>query len=281
MIFEQFRVSLLERDQSLFDFLVRQPNIAAAGNPREYWLRDTFSREIAFTHRRQRFHYVPDPDYPGGLNGIVVGRVGRKRSAKENEPPESGMRETERQAWHAAFLLLDPRAHEDGQKVAIQRDASVAQAFPLLKSLLHSINGRDPHEMFLAQAEPLSEEYSFWHWVSEHKEVTRLTFNMIAPNMFGLHDDWDADMRELKRTENADRAKLQTESDDGLIVDTPRVRKGVEHVARGTGSLTARAKDGAPFSSQDSVKTVQTPDKTEEISWGQLLKVIVARIFKM
>lgn len=280
MIFEQFRLSLVERDLNLLDFIEREKEEGPPSEtPREDWLRETFSKEITFTHRRQRFHYVPDPELQSGINGIIVGRIGRRRKGKENEPPETGLRETEREAWHAMILMLDPSTNSDGQKLALQREQNVAQCFPVLKALVLSLNKRESR--YRVDIEPLSEENSFWTFVGEHPNITTLTFEMIAPNMFGLEDDWSADMRDLKKTENADRAKFQTESKDGMNVDTPRVRKGVEHAGRGIASVRARAKDGAKFSSEDSVKVVQTPDKTDEISWNELLKLIVGRIFSV
>lgn len=278
MIFEQFRLSLVERDATLLDIIERP-----FGRPvsRQVWLQKVFTHEQTFTHRKQQFHFVPDFELTREVENIIVGRIGRKRTSKENEPPESGLKETERQAWQAMFILVDARAHEDGQKAALERDQSIAQCLPVFKSLVNAINRSYPTRPYNIEVLPLSEESSFWAFAKDHPEITRLTFEMIAPNMFGIHDDWDADMRELKATENADRARVQTESKDGMKVDTPRIHKGIEHVGRGTATLKARAKDRSSFSSDDAVKTVATPDKTDEISWNELLKMIVARIFRV
>jgi hypothetical protein len=246
---------------------------------REQWLRRVFASEITFTHRRNQFHFVPDRDLQRATPGLIVGRIGRKRTSQENEPPESGLRETERTAWHAALVIIDPTQHGDGQKMAIERDTTVSTScLSVFTSLAKTLNAIPSPHPYLIEVRAMAEAGSFWQFVEEHQTITTLRFEMVAPNMFGIQDDWDADMRELKATENADKAKFQTESKDGLKVDTPRIRKGVEKVARGTGTVRARAKDGAHYSSDESVKTV-TIEKDDDISWSELMKRIARRIF--
>jgi hypothetical protein len=253
----------------------------APSETREQWLRRTFSTEITFIHRQNQFHFVPDPEAQGEMPGLIVGRIGRKRTSQENEPPESGFRETERTAWHAMLVIIDPSHHEDGQKVAIERDPTVStRCLAVFKSLLKILNQSPNGNPYLAEVRAIAEASTFWDFVAEHPVITALQFEMLAPNMFGIHDDWDADMKELKATENADKARFLTESKDGLIVDTPRIRKGVEKTARGTATVRARAKDGSHYSSDESVKTVAV-EREDEISWNELLKRIAKRIFNV
>jgi len=281
MLFELFRLSLLERPLDLFDALEERDG-GARRETREAWLRRMFSGEITFTYRQNRFHFVPDPVLQSETNRTIVGRLGRKRITQENEPPESGLRETEHTAWHAMYVLIDPTHHEDGQKMAIQRDATVATScLAVFQSLVSSINRGSNPEPYLIEVRALSEANSFWEFAAEHPVITSLQFEMVAPNMFGIQDDWDADMKELKATENADKAKFLTESKDGLNVNTPRVKKGVEKTARGTATVKARAKDGARYSSDESVRTVTVQEKDDDITWGELMKLIVRRIFNV
>jgi hypothetical protein len=285
--FELFRLSLVERQYDIIDFIeasVETPSGARRlpETNRETWLREVLSHEISFVHRRIRFHYVPDPDLTAQADGILVGRIGRKRTAKENDPPESGLKETERTVWHAMLIAVDPTSHGDGQKVAIERDATVATCYAVLKSLANAVNKLRPATPYVVTALPLTEGDSFWEFVREHHVITSLTFEMIAPNMFGLQDDWDADMKALKEIENADKAKFQTESRDGLKVDNPRVRKGVEHTARGTATLKARAADHSTYSSENSIRTTSVEGSApDDISWSELMRRIVRRIFRV
>ena len=281
MLFELLRLSLVERSQNLLDYIDEQ-NSGRSRPSREEWLRRVFSTDITFIHRKSQFHFVPDAQLQRETNGLIVGRVGRKRTTQENEPPESGLRETEHTAWHAMFALLDPSHHDDGQKIAIERDVAVATScLAVLQSLANSINRRSNPEPYVLFVRTIAEASSFWQFAEHHPVITSLQFEMIAPNMFGINDDWDADMKELKATENADKARFSTESKDGLNVKTPRVQKGVEKTARGTATLKARAKDGPRFSSDETVQTVMVQDKDENISWSDLMKLIARRIFNV
>src|SRR5690348_10707670 len=124
MQFDLFRMALSERAQlDLFDPATRPT--------REAWLRDVLSREIIFMHRKEQFHYAPDPHAPPEGQDIV-GRIGRKRAAVENEPPARGLVETKRDKWTAARLLIDPSHHADGQKIAMENVQSVGKPFGLL-----------------------------------------------------------------------------------------------------------------------------------------------------
>ncbi len=275
MLFELFRLSLLGRQRTLFD----QPDpLTAAPNPREAFLRAVLAERIEFRHRNQAFHYVPDPELQRE-SGLIVGRVGRRRTSKEHEPPDSGLKETERDVWHACLLVIDPTAHGDGQKVAIERDISVATPAAVLSSFLGALNRRSPPLFYVVEFQPIAQAETFWVFVEHHPEITMISFELIAPNMFGIHDDWDADRRDLKLQENADKTKLQLESKDGLNVRTPRIRKGVEQAGKGTGRVKARARDGTKYTSDSAIQTVQTEDKTEDITWNDLIKKIVRRIF--
>lgn len=279
MLFELFRLSLSERPITLLDVMEARDGVPR--DTREEWLRRAFSSEITFVHRQNQFHFVPDLDLQRDVPGLIVGRIGRKRTSQENEPPESGLRETERTAWHATLVIIDPSHHADGQKMAVERDTTVSTScLSLFKSLAKVLNQAPNANLYVMEVRAIAEAASFWDFVEEHKIITTLQFEMLAPNMFGIQDDWDADMKELKAKENADKARFLTESKDGLIVDTPRIRKGVEKTARGTATVRARAKDGSHYSSDQSVKVV-TVEKEDEISWNELMKRIARRIFNV
>lgn len=275
MIFELFRLSLLERPADLLDLMETN----GFRPTRERWLRDVFSREITFLHRRMQFHYVPDTESERATLPLVAGRIGRKRKSKENEPPEAGLKDTVRSVWHASHIVIDPSSHSDGQKVALQRDPEIARCLALMTSLMAHIN-RKAAAPYLIEVQAIAEPNTFRRFVAEHPKITSITFEMIAPNMFGIHDDWDQDSRELKAKENADKIKLGLESKDGLKTDTPLIDKGVSIAERGTGRVRAKSSDGATFNSDEEIRTVQIPDD-EQISWNELFKRLARRVFNL
>jgi hypothetical protein len=202
MQLELLRLSLLERTQ-LDAFAERISALQPFG--REQWLRSVFSARIAFEHRKETFHYVPQSD---ASSTILVGRIGRQVSVQENEPPEAGLQETQRDAWRAALVLIDPRHHEDGQKVAFEHDPRVGQPPALFTSLASHINHRDPPSAFVIEVHPISDASDFWEFVRENRGfVTSVRFELVAPNMFGIEDDYDVEMRDMKERERIRRLK--------------------------------------------------------------------------
>jgi hypothetical protein len=275
MQFELIRLNLIERAPDLLDLM--EPHRRRPG--REEWLYGIFSAEIKFQHQRKPFHYVPDNEAMAASPGLIVGRIGRRKVGRENEPPEVGLKETEREAWHALRLIIDPHHHQDGQKLAIEVDSTVASAFPLFRSLAKHINARPNPEPYLIEPEAIYEASSFWAFVDRHPIITSVTFEFLAPNMFGIEDDYAKDRAELKKHENSDRTKIQLNSKDGLNVHTNLVKKAVQSISKGTGSLRARSKDKHTYSSDRAVKTETIPELDKNISWNDLAKAVVGRIF--
>lgn len=128
MDFLLFRVSL-KRKQNLFAEIV-------AASPREQWLRRVFSRERLFTHFNSDFVFKPEP----GLDStdLIAGWIARERRMMERTSPAEGLVPAEHQFWQAAFLIIDPAEHPDGQKIAMEASQQVGKPEAVLSSLLKS-----------------------------------------------------------------------------------------------------------------------------------------------
>jgi hypothetical protein len=154
MRYDLFRLIMLEREQA--DLMSRDLREASRQDmpPREWWLRQVFGGQIAFQHYGSEFHFVPGSSSPTALTGrdsLIVGRIGRPLHFTENLPPEAGLTEIERDAWKAAAVVIDPKAHDDGQKVAMEVDGRVGRTISVLKSLTDHVNGRVPVEPFILE----------------------------------------------------------------------------------------------------------------------------------
>ena len=101
MHFELMRLAMVERRQTSA-FVRRSPD----GRPftRENWLRVIFGQSILFVHRGNVFHYVPESPISDD-NEILIGKIGRQVTVLENESPDTGFAEIERDAWTAASVL--------------------------------------------------------------------------------------------------------------------------------------------------------------------------------
>jgi hypothetical protein len=273
MQFELMRLSLFLRTQ--VDSFERRKKDGTSFT-REEWLRAVFSETIAFTHRKETFHYVPDLHVPA--SPLLVGRIGRQIKVVENEPPEEGLVETKRDAWRAALVLIDPRHHPDGQKVANEHQATIGQPVALFESLVTSINNRA--EPFILEAHAIAPSETFWHFAEANSgEVTFVEFEFVAPNMFGQADDYDREMRDMRDKEKAQKAKLTIESKDGLNLETDRVKAAVDYAAKGGGSIKAKTKRKRRYNSKAKAKKISLPNAQGENELSKLITLAVLTVF--
>lgn len=241
---------------------------------REDWLREVFSTKLEFDYRGQKFFYVPTLDEIEAP--FVAGRIGLLSRVRENEPPEAGLEDTVRDRWKAIIVLLDPRSHKDGQKVAVEFGTGVAKPLPIFTALIRHINHIRPPTPYSLEVKAISPEVSFWDFVARNEgEVTSVTFEFLAPNMFGIEDDMDKEANDLKRFEKAKKAAITIESDSGLDLKTDRVERTVNYTSRGGGSIKASAKHDH-FNSNDTAQRVRVPE--EPIGTDQAPRSLRSRI---
>jgi hypothetical protein len=177
MKFELLRIFLTVRDQRDLFASSLSPN-------REAWLRSEFSKGFSFKCRRKDYFYEPDLAASKDT-GFVIGRIGREHIAKENLPPEMGLKETRRTSWRARKVLIDPTNHEDGQKVAFEMDSAASKAEFIFKGICDYLNHRDPETPYWMEANGIIDAKDFWDFLEIHKgKVTSIKFELVAPNMF-------------------------------------------------------------------------------------------------
>jgi len=280
MQFQLLRLVLLRRTQPDM-FEERGPD--GTEITREKWLRRIFTGNIEYQHRGSECHFVPAEDFDEAP--FIVGRMGRKRKIDENEPPSSGLKETSRDTWKAAIVLIDPRHHDDGQKIAMEIDAQIGDPFALFSSLAEHINSRSTSEPYYLEVNPITDPNDFWSFELENRgEITSISFGLLAPNMFGIRDDFDKEMRALRDNERAQKAKLDLYNKDGLQLNTERVRQTVGYTLEGGGTVKAKSKKGRRFDStkRASKKTIQTelPSDEEPPSFLTKAKRAISGIFK-
>lgn len=255
MQFELFRLSLLPHKQpDMFE------ELGPDGQPltRDEWIRRRFGEEIRFVHRKNFFHYIRDRSLERG--GLIVGRIGREVLTAENLPPEGGLQDTERKTWRAAIIIIDPAGHGDGQKIAFEDDSAIARPYSLLSSLVSHLNDAFPSP-YAVEVVPIADTETFWEFVRQNRgDITSVTFEFIAPNMFGTSDDYDAEMRDMRDKERIRRLKIQMENPNGLELETPRVKRATEEVAKGTASVKAKTRQRKRYSSKNKVKRATVPE---------------------
>jgi hypothetical protein len=264
-----------------------KPHAATGARPlieREAWLRHVFGSAITFLHHGVDFHYRPDIDLSKGE--IIVGRVGRLVVAVENKPPEANFAETEHEGWRAALVLIDPRSHDNGQRAAVEMVTEVGRPLGVIGSLAESINARVRPEPYYLDVNAISEMQTFWDFERENRgQIVNIVFELHVPNMFGIRDDLDKELRDLRDNERARRAKLEIQNEDGLNLQTERVQNTVAHTLDGGGAVKARTTDGKRFNSRQKVRResveVDLPTDEEPPPFAERVRRAIAAIFKL
>ncbi len=273
MQFELMRLAMVERRQT--SAFVRR---SLDGKPftRENWLRVIFEQNILFVHSGNVFHYVPESPMSDD-NEILIGKIGRQVTVLENESPDTGFAEVERDAWTAASVLIDPMHHSDGQKLAVEVDSSVGAPMPILESLVDHINGGD--EPYVLEINAIVPTDTFWNFVRENRgQITSVTFEFVAPNMFGEADDYDKEMREMAEHEKAQKAKLTLSSKDGLDLETKKIERAADYTSKGAGSIRASTKRRRKkYDSRSKAKRVSASDDDIQLAKKE---GILSRVFR-
>lgn len=264
-VFELFHLSLLvPRQADMF---------GPTGMPsREEWLRQAFSRTFKFRHRKGECYWVPArADSP-----IIAGNVVRSHQRRQHKPPEEGGYETISNEWQGAMVLIDPRHHDDGQKISFERDETLGKPRAVLQSMIAFVNAL-PDAPYIIEPEPIFNKSNFWAWAAAHENrLHSITFEFVVPNMFGSRNAFEEDMADLRDIGVAKARVSWSEGKrkDGIDAQSEQVRNGVDYAAEGGGTVTAKAKNGDSYTSTEDTKTTKLPttsaDRTEGV--GALTK---------
>jgi hypothetical protein len=82
--------------------------------------------------------------------------------------------------------------------------------------------------------------------------------------MFGLRNELDKELRELRDNEKVREAKLTLENKDGLELETERVRQTVNYTLEGGGNIRARTKRKKRYNSKNRTKKVTVEEATDK-----------------
>jgi hypothetical protein len=264
--FELFRISVLERREATL--------FSDRNQTREDYLRLVFGARRKFIFYGTDFHFVPEEIQT--RDDVIMARIGRPVAVEENRSPDEGFMETVHDGWKAAVVVIDPRHHEDGQKVAVAVDNKVGSPSGLIRELVNAINAADTHARWDIEVEPIVNAQSFWDFATKNKgAITSLTFEFVAPNMFGGTDELSEELREFRRNENAEKVTIALSSKEGLDTTTARTKEAVDYAVQGCGKIKAKAKGGKRFNSTNRVETATLEDDSlpEEPSLVRLARL--------
>lgn len=249
---------------------IREPNFDTFNGTRENWLRKSLSEKFNFIGRGGKdLVWVPKES----SNHLIVGLIQGKKAHSFHEPPTSGGAETMDEFWQGAYLFLDPRHHEDGQKLAIENDV-LGMPRSLANSLLGHINQMFDCP-FVATAELIFDESDFWRFseISGGK-LKHIKFRFVVPNMWGPQNDLEEDLKETGVETGSEQVEVTLRAKNGVGTNNEKVKTGVSYASRGAGSVEARNMEGKKFSS----RTKATVEYVPELDFENVTDVNLAGI---
>jgi hypothetical protein len=260
--------------------LIQKQNLFADNLTREDWLRISLSESFVFLHRRKSFHYVPVETDDPLIDGIpiLMGRVGKQKIVKENEPPEAGLEVVTRESWAAAHIYIDPRHHEDGQKIAME-PSELGDGLGIVRSMMSHISRRYD-AAYEAKANPIGHIRDLLSFIENHpQDISFIQFDLNVPNMFGDRTNIDSEMRHARERYKAKRARITLASDAGMRLDDERIREIGAYALEGGGEIKAKSVNGSSFDSSKTIETVIVPTP-EDADERTILSIIWDRIFR-
>lgn len=243
--FDQFHFSLLEREQR--DLLEKPLN-------RADWLRSKFGERFNFPHQGKEFWWVPQT-----LSDVfAVGVIEREKFQTERTPPTEGGHEIEGSFWTGAMVIIDPRDRPGGQAVAVEDQSNVGQSGAILASLVSHLNANLAHQYSL-HFKALFKAGSFWSFADKHGgQLEYVKFRFTVPNMiFGAGGGVKKGLRRIGEDTDAQEIEIKIESEEGIRADSEAVKEGVAYGEEGNAVVTAKALNGARWSSTKQKLTVK------------------------
>lgn len=239
---------MVKRVLSLLHLSLVEKNQKALGafrGSREEWVRYSLSKPFHFLGWGGReLVWTPRGDFDDLVFGLIQG----KRPHLYHEPPSIGGEETYDDFWQGAFVFLDPRHHDDGQKIAIENDV-LGKPRALAKALFDSINERFDAP-YSAIAETIFDESDFWKFSEQSGGILKyVKFEFVIPNMWGPQNDLEKDLKDTGKQTGGDRVDVTFRGKDGIRTENEKIKTAVGYVSRGAGVVKAKNLRNVAFSS--------------------------------
>lgn len=132
------------------------------------------------------------------------------------------------------------------QKIAIQNNAAAFQNAKTVSHIIQrTIDNRLKKTNLSFFVEPLYDKQEFWKLIKQYsKQVTRVTFDMISPNMANITRNLEINLKELYEDTNTQRTKVELNAEPESYLDIKEsskfVNSLVNYSADGGGNITMK-----------------------------------------
>jgi len=188
---------------------------------------------------------------------------------------------------HLYFLALPDYLGLDSTLSLADKDPKKLKAALNLKHFADEVNTHIFSSGYTIAINPITEEKEFWKIVEENEnKIEKLTFSFNSPNLFGIKNSLNEDLKDLQKEYSSTKVSLELENPDGKL-NIPKndlTKQSVEYVTKGGGqySLKIKGKYKKVISSKDNIKTKTFDDLDIHINGSnqETLFSILDTIFK-
>lgn len=248
-------------------------------------LRDLLKKEnIGYEVSGAKLAFVP----VSNKNNYFVARLGKRTSIKRNSPPDQKFEELYEENWPNCVVIINTNtSNGTGQKIAFELKTSIfPNPYEQLKNFADELNTHLFSSGYAIAINPITEEKEFWKIVDDnHNKIEKLTFTFNSPNLFGIENSLNDDLKGLQKEYSSTKVSLALENPDGKLVipKNDLTNQGIEYITKGGGqySITIKGKK-IVFRSKDNIKTKTFDDLDIHINGDnqQTLFDVLDTIFK-
>lgn len=240
----------------------------------------------SFEHRGVKLAHV----FKEEVSNYIISSLGRKSTLKRIMPPEEKFLEKKEENWPCCDVIFNlSKDSLTGQRIAFEyKKAIFSNPYEQVKALAEQINVDLMSFGYAIAINPITKEQKFWSIINENKgkiEGLSLTFN--APNLFGLTNSLNDELKEVQKEFNLTKATIEFENPDGKLIvpeNTEIIKQGVDYITRGGGEYSVRIKGKGKrvISSKDNIETKSFEFEDLEITSSnpEALKGTLDTIFK-
>ena len=222
-------------------------------------------------------------------DNYFIARLGKKASIKRNSPPDKKFEETHEENWPYCTIIINTNTDSGtGQKIAFEFKSNIFPSpYEQLKHFTDELNTHIFSSGYAIAINPVTEEKEFWKIIDDNKDkIEKLTFSFNSPNLFGIKNSLNDDLKDLQKEYSSTRVSLELENPDGklTIPKNTLTKQSVDYVTKGGGqySLKIKGKYKKVISSKDNIKTKTFEDLDIHINGNnqETLFSILDTIFK-
>jgi hypothetical protein len=195
--------------------------------------------------------------------GMLVLRIGANRG----QTVETKDFELQRiEDWPSALVVVNNEPTVQIMAIEVEHRA-FRNTDTLAGILQENINRELRPYLLLIRIVPIFDKADFWQIVNEYKgRITKVSFDMVSPNMSNISASLKLDLHELNRSANVQQTTLELRSDkrDSLTLspDNKMIDSLVDYSSQGGGNISIKIRD--------LTKMIKTSDSIKEINIGEI-----------